>query len=397
MGIFIIGGTNLDIKASSAGQFRYGTSNPGSVWKSVGGVGRNIAHSLALLGSKVVFCSAVGEDEAGTQILNTTAAAGVDIRPVVRSRTDATGTYLAIQDGTGELIGAVSDMRVMKCVTPEILDTWLAEIRSADCLAADTNLPGETLLRLSRLAAEYGIPLLIEPVSVEKSARLCHPALTADWVTPNADELRALWSLSPKTWETFSSYLSTLLREDRLSPEEKQAFKQSGIPLDEKAVATLVSHVSWEDSPRSEGLLVTLGKRGVLLLRPRRSSSHSRSSHSRPGEEQWQGILFPAPSVEVRDPNGAGDTFVAGFLHALYGNPDSEPKRPTSSEPAHRDRASTRAIARAIAYGQACAALTLESEHTTAPELSRERVLQRLKTDILFSKENRNETEKSSP
>lgn len=381
MGIFIVGGTNLDIKASSAGQFRYGTSNPGSIWRSVGGVGRNIAHSLALLGSRVVFCSAVGDDEAGREILEKTSASGVDIRPVLRSRTDATGTYLAIQNGSGELIGAVSDMRAMSSVTPEVLDRWSAEIRSADCLAADTNLPGKTLLRLSRLAAEYDIPLLIEPVSVEKAVGLRHPGLAADWITPNADELRALWSIPPEAWKTFSSYLVGLSMEasfDRGSsfdpgrnpgPETGPVPKQSGIPLDEEAVSVLISRVSWDDSPRSKGLLVTLGNRGVLLL--------CRSGIC-PEDGKWKGFLFPALPVEVRDPNGAGDAFVAGFLHALYDSTGFEPEY--------------RTISRAIEYGQACAALTLESEHTTAPELSRQKVLQRLKSDILFAKESSNET-----
>lgn len=400
MGIFIIGGTNLDIKASSAGQFRYGTSNPGTIWKSVGGVGRNIAHSLALLGSSVAFCSAVGEDDAGREILEETSVAGVDIRPVIRSRSRATGTYLAIQDGTGELIGAVSDMRIMSSVTPEVLDNRRAEIRDASCLAADTNLPGETLLRLSELAGEHGIPLLIEPVSVEKAARLRHPGLAMEWITPNADELQTLWSIPPEVWKTFSTYLVGLSRED--FPGQKDSFatevafsreasldpghnpfsetapvsRQYGIPLNEEAVSTLLSNVSWEDSPRVEGLLVTLGRRGVLLLR---------RGERPPEEEQWQGLLFPAPPVEVRDPNGAGDAFVAGFLHALYGDTGYEPEGGTSSEPA--PRRTIREIGRAIAYGQACAALTLESEQTTAPDLSEEKVLKRLSANTDFVQE----------
>ena len=64
MKVCVIGGANVDITASSASAFQIGDSNPGSVHVSWGGVGRNIAHNLALLGDQVVT-SVTGRDTTG--------------------------------------------------------------------------------------------------------------------------------------------------------------------------------------------------------------------------------------------------------------------------------------------------------------------------------------------
>jgi sugar/nucleoside kinase (ribokinase family) len=417
MGIFICGGSNLDIKASSAGQFHYGTSNPGTVWRSVGGVGRNIAHSLALLGSKVVFCSALGDDEAGRDIIEQTAAAGVDMRPVLRCRSCGTGTYIAVQDGTGELVGAVSDMRAMDLLQPEELEKWRPEIGAALCLAADTNLPGRTLFSLSELAFEYGIPLLVEPVSVEKASRLRRSDFVADWITPNADELQALWSIPAKAWKSFDDYLTGLVRPgDRAytGEEDPPAF-----PLAPTVLSELLKHVEWEKAPQAGGLLVTLGSRGVLLLikedgstkdgpsSPVRLTGHSGAAADLAGAASpghaWRGLLFPTRPVKVLDPNGAGDAFAAGFIHFLYGNGGVEKESParggtknpvrhvSSSEGGRRREVSAGKLHRAIACGQVCAALTLESNYTTAQDLSEEKVLKRLRSPIFISQESTDE------
>src|SRR5215510_3688762 len=92
-----IGGANMDIKGRIAGRTVMGTSNPGTAVLSPGGVARNIAHNLALLGVRAALVSAVGRDALGTQLLAVTAAAGVDISGVLRTA-DATGSYSATLD-----------------------------------------------------------------------------------------------------------------------------------------------------------------------------------------------------------------------------------------------------------------------------------------------------------
>ncbi len=368
MGIFVTGGINLDIKAASSGSFQRGTSNPGTIWKTVGGVGRNIAHSLALLGMEVSLCSAVGDDSAGREILDFTASAGVDIRPVFRLRDSTTGTYLAIQDGQGVLIGAVSDMDAMTSLTPDILEKWSPELKKASCLVADTNLPIETLRRLADTSDQWNIPLLIEPVSIEKIGRIHYPDLTTAWITPNADELQALWSIPPRDWRSFESHLSSLIP-DSTSPYRRP---REAMTVDPSQLTRLLSHARPSEALGTSGILVTMGSLGVLLLSSEAVGKNPSPQQSRP-DQHFQAVrdrgqnpsplqarLFPALPAKVRDPNGAGDAFVAGFLDALY----SDTLRLS--------------VEQAIWYGQATAVLTLESEHTVNPNLSREAVLQRL-------------------
>ncbi len=51
--IVVAGGVNVDIGAQSFQKLRTKDSNPGHVHMSLGGVGRNIAHDLRLLGAEV--------------------------------------------------------------------------------------------------------------------------------------------------------------------------------------------------------------------------------------------------------------------------------------------------------------------------------------------------------
>ena len=64
----VVGGVNIDIGGQSFEPLVAADSNPGTVTMSLGGVGRNIAHNLALLGTDVRLLSACGEDVYGQKI-----------------------------------------------------------------------------------------------------------------------------------------------------------------------------------------------------------------------------------------------------------------------------------------------------------------------------------------
>ena len=80
--IVVLGGANIDIKAKVTAPNRLGTSNPGIVSTSAGGVGRNIAHNLARLGADVALISVVRNDVHGDAVLAETRRAGVDVSRV---------------------------------------------------------------------------------------------------------------------------------------------------------------------------------------------------------------------------------------------------------------------------------------------------------------------------
>lgn len=60
MKLCVIGGANVDITATSAQSFRAADSNPGHVEITWGGVARNIAHNLVLLGDDVELLTIFG-------------------------------------------------------------------------------------------------------------------------------------------------------------------------------------------------------------------------------------------------------------------------------------------------------------------------------------------------
>jgi pseudouridine kinase len=189
--VVVVGGANVDVKARTTSALVRATSNPGVVVRSPGGVGRNVAENLARLGSRVALVSVVGSDEDGDWLVSETAAAGVDVSPVLRG--GRTGRYVAVLDHAGELVAGVADMAATDAVLPEVLDPDL--LRSASLVVLDGNLPATTIDAVLSL----DVRAVIDPVSVPKAARLA-PLLGPDRpvfaITPNEAELAALGSVA---------------------------------------------------------------------------------------------------------------------------------------------------------------------------------------------------------
>ena len=77
--IAVVGGINLDVCGRAAAPLIPRDSNPGQVLVSVGGVGRNIAHNLCLLGTRVTMLTALAEDASAVRIRAACEAAGIHI------------------------------------------------------------------------------------------------------------------------------------------------------------------------------------------------------------------------------------------------------------------------------------------------------------------------------
>jgi pseudouridine kinase len=188
--VVVIGGCNLDIKAKSLEANKLGTSNPGTVVTSPGGVGRNIAHNLARLGSSVALISVVGRDAMGDAALERTAAAGVDVSAVARVD-GATGSYIAVLDRDGELVTAMNDMKIVDNLTPDLVAARAELLAQARIVVADCNLPLASLQFLARTCRDR---LVVEPVSVPKSGKLFDLLQDNEifLATPNFDQIEAL-------------------------------------------------------------------------------------------------------------------------------------------------------------------------------------------------------------
>jgi pseudouridine kinase len=189
--VTVIGGINLDIHVESlSGQYRRHTSNPASARIMAGGVGRNIAVNLALLGVPVRLLGAVGADPLGEFVIARTAAAGVDVR---MTRVDAaTGLYIALLEPDGDLDTAVSAMEALSLLDAEWFAVNSTLVRDSGIVVVDANLPKDVLELVVRTANGEGIPVVADPVSVDKAPRVAGIRGHLHVVTPNRAEAEVL-------------------------------------------------------------------------------------------------------------------------------------------------------------------------------------------------------------
>jgi len=256
--VLVIGGANLDIRARSSAPLQAHTSNPGTTVRTYGGVGRNVAENLARLGTPTRMLLAVGDDTAGQEVLARTRFAGVKTLRVPWE--GPTGTYTALLDEDGSLVAGVADMAATDAILPEHVDD--AGVTDSDWLVLDGNLPAETLGHALRLAEAAGVPVVLDPVSAPKAARIAphlDDGVRVHTLTPTADELAAL---------------------------------------------------TGDDAPASAA--ATLHARGVQVVWVR-EGAHG-STLFRPDLDP---VRVALPAVDAVDVTGAGDAMLAAYVHAL--------------------------------------------------------------------------------
>jgi pseudouridine kinase len=190
--VLVIGSAGLDIVGRPLGELRAGSSAPGILRSSFGGVGRNVAENLARLGTDVVLLTAVGEDDDGRRLLEQATASGVNTEFALRVAGQATGAYLAVLDSEGTLHLALDDMRVMESLEPETIRGCRDLFRGASALFLDANLPPRTLAAAVALAKRFEVPVAADPAAVALAPRLA-PLLPDIWLlTCNESEVAAL-------------------------------------------------------------------------------------------------------------------------------------------------------------------------------------------------------------
>lgn len=190
----VVGGTNLDVlgRPTPGSKFLLGTSNPGTLTRCWGGVGRNVAECMARLQTRPYMITAIGSDEQGEAMLQHSASIGLRTDYVLTSDQFNTSTYMAILDEKGDLFTTIADMAVCDTITPDkIPASW---IKNAPLVVLDGNVSQAVIEHVSQLAAEQSIPVVFEPTSIEKSVR-CMSALLkghVHFITPSAEETLAM-------------------------------------------------------------------------------------------------------------------------------------------------------------------------------------------------------------
>lgn len=194
--VVVVGSLNLDLvvrplRAPAAGQTVFAERMD----QFPGGKGGNQAVAAARLSTPVAMIGRVGDDPFGRQLLDSLESDGVDTAAISRSATAGTGTALITVDATGQnrivvVPGANAE------VTPALVEEHRALIRSASVLLLQLEVPVESCLRAAEIAAEAGVPVILDPAPappVPLPVRLRE--LTA-LVTPNEMEATVLTAVA---------------------------------------------------------------------------------------------------------------------------------------------------------------------------------------------------------
>ena len=263
--VTVIGGVNMDISAALTAPFVPADSVPGQVTLGCGGVARNIAHNLRLMGHEVKFVSVFGGETFGEMCWRECEAIGLDLTLSERRAGERNGLYLCVNDLTGDMIAAVADTDIVNHINPEFLEERIDAINASTAVVADTNIGTGAL---QYLIDHCTAPLFVDTVSTAKAPRV----------------IKALQQSQRQRLHTLK--LNLLEAQTVTGCETAQATA-------ERLTAMGVEQV-----------FITLGADGVHCC------DGTRHEH------------FPAIPTRVINTTGAGDAFMAGIVHAsLCGTP----------------------------------------------------------------------------
>ena len=166
--VAVVGAVNMDVGGRPFAPLIARDSNPGAVSLSPGGVGRNIAHNLRLLGVPAVFLTALGEDAFAQELRRGCAGLGIDLSHALSVPGAGTSVYLYIAGSDGDMALAVSDMALARHISPAYLERTLDVLDNAALVVLDGNLEAESV---AWLGENCRAPLFADPVSVHKAER----------------------------------------------------------------------------------------------------------------------------------------------------------------------------------------------------------------------------------
>ena len=163
-------------------------SNPGAVTMRPGGVGRNIAHDLRLLGLEGSLVAPIGGDVYASAVVDSCQALGIDLSMAPVFKDMRRSPYLYITDETGDMELAVSDMELCSALTPALVAPILPRLQ-AGAVVVDANLPPETI---AYICNHCPIPVYADPVSTVKALKLQPVLHRLAAIKPNALEAECL-------------------------------------------------------------------------------------------------------------------------------------------------------------------------------------------------------------
>ena len=194
--VTVIGGANIDITGTPHYDLNINDSIPGQTILSLGGVGRNIAENLSRLNVNVKFITVLGDDGYSREITNNCEELNISLEHSLIMTNERTSTYLCINDESGEMKVAISDMEIYKYITPDYLKDKLEVINNGKVCVVDTNIPEDSL---KYLMDNCNVPIFLDTVSTKKTEKIKDSIHNIYTLKPNIIEAEILSNMKINT------------------------------------------------------------------------------------------------------------------------------------------------------------------------------------------------------
>ena len=261
MRITVIGESNIDIAVkpcSGMPQTSANTCVPSHISFHHGGVARNIAHNLRLLGHEVRLMTVFGDDDFALRLIEDCEALGMDLSLSSQCKDAQSPIFLSFNDEKGNMQSAASDVALNDRMDLDWLKGKMEEINRSDIVVADTLISAEAL---SYLIDSCAVPLYIDTVSPGKAKRF----------------LEAMQNSTKHSVHALKCNLSEALALTRENDAEAAAQRLNSMGASQ--------------------VYLTLGEKGALFC------AKGITKH------------YPSLSAKIVDVTGSGDAFFAGVIH----------------------------------------------------------------------------------
>lgn len=259
MSITVIGESNIDIAVRRHDTETQGGCTPADIQLHHGGVARNIAHNLCLLGHEVRLMSVFGDDSFAKSMMTECEDIGIDLLLSTQYENAKSPIFLSFNNEVGSMVSALSDIELNNCMDLDWIRNKIDDINRADRVVADTLLSAEAL---TFLIDHCLVPLYIDTVSPKRAMIL-------------SDAIKRSWKKS------FFALKCNLA--------EAQSMTGTSEPIE--AAKLMIAKGIKE-------VYLTMGEEGVCYC-------------SKKGYRH-----YPAIEAEAVNVTGSGDAFFAGIIHA---------------------------------------------------------------------------------
>ena len=206
--VAVIGAANIDIGGQPHRKLVYKDSNTGVISIGYGGVGRNIAHNLSLLGVPVKMFTSVGGDPLGRDLLENCKELGMDVSNVLIKEDESSSMYIYINDDIGDMALALSHVKIDTSITPAYIEEKLDIINNAKIVMADCNLSAETI---EYIANNCTAPVFVDPVSQDQARKIGDNLRKSDTIKPNTLEAEFLTGINIESMDDAKAAAKALL------------------------------------------------------------------------------------------------------------------------------------------------------------------------------------------